>query len=116
VVKQKRKIRYAVLGMDYKELLRIGAIDAVYILLHLIATIVTSWKRRTMTSFHSIKTDLINADVQWKDEEVVVDQCLVTSRGPADIPAFCKKIIEEITEGRHYRSSSTDSDVSATFN
>jgi protease I len=73
-------------------------------------------KGRAMTSFNSIKTDLINAGAQWRDEEVVVDQGLVTSRSPADIPAFCKKMIEEIQEGRHYRSSSKDDGVSATFN
>ena len=71
---------------------------------------------KKMTSFDSIKTDLINAGVQWIDEEVVVDQGLITSRSPADIPAFCKKMIEEIAEGRHYRSTRTDDGVSATFN
>lgn len=56
---------------------------------------------RTMTSFHSIRTDLINAGVQWEDKEVVTDQGLVTSRSPKDLPAFNKKMIEEIREGVH---------------
>lgn len=60
-------------------------------------------KGKTMTSFSSIKTDLINAGVNWKDEEVVVDNGLVTSRSPKDIPAFNKKLIEEIGEGVHNR-------------
>jgi protease I len=58
-------------------------------------------KGRKMTSYHSIKTDLINAGVNWVDEEVVVDDGLVTSRSPKDLPAFCKKMVEEITEGIH---------------
>lgn len=56
---------------------------------------------RTMTSWPSIKSDLINAGANWVDEEVVVDQGLVTSRKPDDIPAFNKKMIEEFAEGRH---------------
>ena len=56
---------------------------------------------RTMTSYPSIKTDLINAGVNWVDEEVVVDQGLTTSRAPDDIPAFNKKMIEEFGEGVH---------------
>ena len=56
---------------------------------------------RNMTSFPSIKTDLINAGVNWQDEEVVTDNGLVTSRSPKDLEAFNKKIIEEIGEGRH---------------
>ncbi|MBA2610997.1 MAG: type 1 glutamine amidotransferase [Bacteroidetes bacterium] len=57
---------------------------------------------RRMTSFPSIKTDLINAGVKWVDEEVVVDEGLVTSRSPKDLPAFCKKMIEEFAEGVHH--------------
>lgn len=57
---------------------------------------------RQMTSYSSIKTDLINAGADWVDEAVVTDQGLVTSRKPADIPVFCKKMIEEFAEGRHY--------------
>ena len=56
---------------------------------------------RTMTSWPSLKTDLKNAGANWVDEEVVVDQGLVTSRNPHDIPAFIDKTIEEIAEGRH---------------
>ena len=51
-------------------------------------------KGKQMTSYKSIKTDLINAGVDWKDEEVVVDNKLITSRNPKDLPAFCKKMIE----------------------
>lgn len=58
-------------------------------------------KGRKMTSYSSIKTDLINAGANWVDEEVVVDNGLVTSRKPEDLPAFCKKMIEEIKEGIH---------------
>ena len=57
---------------------------------------------RTVTSFPSIKTDLINAGANWVDKEVVVDKGLVTSRKPDDLPAFCKKMIEEIAEGKHH--------------
>lgn len=56
---------------------------------------------RKMTSYSSIKSDLINAGVDWVDEEVVVDNGLVTSRSPADLVAFCKKMIEEFKEGKH---------------
>ncbi|RRN76636.1 type 1 glutamine amidotransferase, partial [Pseudoxanthomonas sp. SGD-10] len=56
---------------------------------------------RNMTSYPSIKTDLINAGVNWEDSEVVVDQGLVTSRSPEDLPAFNKKMIEEFAEGLH---------------
>lgn len=56
---------------------------------------------RTMTSYPSIKTDLINAGANWVDEEVVVDNGLVTSRNPDDLPAFCTKMLEEIAEGQH---------------
>ncbi|QHT71953.1 type 1 glutamine amidotransferase [Rhodocytophaga rosea] len=58
---------------------------------------------RKLTSFPSIKTDLINAGANWVDEEVVTDQGLVTSRKPDDLPAFNKKLIEEIKEGIHNR-------------
>ncbi|CAN5261265.1 type 1 glutamine amidotransferase domain-containing protein [soil metagenome] len=58
-------------------------------------------KGRKMTSYHSVKTDLINAGVEWEDEEVVVDKGLVTSRNPKDLPAFNKKVLEEIGEGVH---------------
>ena len=56
---------------------------------------------RKMTSFHSIKDDLVNAGAHWVDQEVVVDQGFVTSRNPNDLPAFNSKLIEEIKEGKH---------------
>ena len=56
---------------------------------------------REMTSYPSIKTDLENAGAIWVDKEVVVDNGLVTSRNPGDLPAFNKKFIEEISEGQH---------------
>ena len=56
---------------------------------------------RTVTSFPSIQTDIRNAGGNWVDEEVHVDNGLVTSRKPDDIPAFNKKLIEEFAEGRH---------------
>ena len=56
---------------------------------------------RNMTSYPSLKTDLKNAGVIWEDKEVVTDKGLVTSRSPKDLPAFNKKMIEEIAEGQH---------------
>lgn len=56
---------------------------------------------RTVTSYPSIKTDLENAGADWVDREAVVDNGLVTSRSPKDLPAFNKKMIEEISEGVH---------------
>lgn len=56
---------------------------------------------RKVTSYHSIKDDVVNAGAHWVDEAVVVDQGLVTSRNPNDLPAFCDKIIEETREGKH---------------
>lgn len=53
-------------------------------------------KGKKLTSFHSIKDDLMNAGAEWVDEQVVVDGKIVTSRNPHDLPAFCKKIIELI--------------------
>ena len=58
-------------------------------------------RERRLTSFGSIETDIRNAGGNWVDEEVHVDQGLVTSRKPDDIPAFAAKLIEEIREGRH---------------
>ena len=58
-------------------------------------------KGRKVTSYGSIKTDLRNAGAQWVDEEVVVDDGLVTSRTPKDLPAFNRKLVEEIAEGVH---------------
>jgi protease I len=56
---------------------------------------------RRLTSWPSLQTDLRNAGADWVDEEVVVDNGLVTSRKPDDIPAFNRKMIEEIREGVH---------------
>jgi len=56
---------------------------------------------RTLTSYPSIKTDIINAGGNWVDKEVVVDNGLVTSRNPDDLKAFCRKAIEEFGEGIH---------------
>lgn len=58
-------------------------------------------KGRQVTSWPSLKTDIINAGGEWVDEEVVVDQGLVTSRKPDDLDAFCSKVIEEFEEGKH---------------
>lgn len=55
-------------------------------------------KGRTVTSYPSLKTDLINAGAEWKDEEVVVDNGLVTSRNPDDLPAFSQKMVEEFSK------------------
>ena len=57
----------------------------------------------TMTSYHTLQMDLKNAGANWVDREVVVDQGLVTSRNPDDIPAFNAKILEEFAEGVHER-------------
>lgn len=62
---------------------------------------------RQMTSYNSIKTDLINAGANWKDQVVVVDNGLVTSRSPEDLPAFNAKLIEEIAEGIHENKRTT---------
>lgn len=56
---------------------------------------------RTLTSYPSIKIDLINAGANWVDEEVVVDHGLITSRNPNDLPAFNAKMCEEFAEGVH---------------
>jgi len=62
---------------------------------------------RKLTSWPAIKTDVRNAGGNWVDEEVVVDNGLVTSRKPDDIPAFNRKMIEEIAEGRHAQQRET---------
>ena len=62
-------------------------------------------KGRTMTSWPSLKTDLTNAGARWVDQEVVVDRGIVSSRKPDDIPAFSRKLIEEIGEGTHHKAA-----------
>lgn len=54
-----------------------------------------------MTFYNSTRADLQNAAALWSDEEVVVDQGLVTSRHPGDLPAFVDKMVEELREGVH---------------
>jgi protease I len=56
---------------------------------------------RTITSFPSVRTDIVNAGGDWVDEEVVCDQGLVSSRNPDDLPAFNAKLVEEFAEGEH---------------
>ncbi|MDB5597155.1 MAG: putative intracellular protease, PFpI family protein [Hyphomicrobiales bacterium] len=64
-------------------------------------------KGRKVTSWPSLQTDLRNAGAQWSDEPVIVDQGLVTSRKPDDLPQFNAKMIEEFREGRHDKTHST---------
>ena len=56
---------------------------------------------RSMTSYHTLETDLRNAGAEWTDDEVVVDKGFVTSRNPDDLTAFNDKVLEEIAEGPH---------------
>lgn len=56
---------------------------------------------RTLTSYPSLSTDIVNAGGIWVDAEVAVDSGLVTSRSPADLPAFCARMVAEVAEGRH---------------
>ncbi len=58
-------------------------------------------ENRKVTSYHSIKDDVVNAGAEWSDEAVVVDHGLTTSRNPDDLPQFIEKVIEELCEGKH---------------
>lgn len=60
---------------------------------------------RKATSYQSIRTDLRNAGATWQDKAVVVDDGIITSRSPQDLPAFVDKIVEEVEEGRHLRAA-----------
>jgi len=60
------------------------------------------------TSYKSIRTDMENAGALWVDREVVVDRGIVTSRKPDDLPAFCRKTVEEIAEGRHQQRDAAE--------
>jgi protease I len=60
-------------------------------------------KGRQATSYKSIRKDLENAGATWLDQKVVVDDGIITSRNPDDLPAFVSKIIEEVQENKHYR-------------
>ena len=62
-------------------------------------------KGRKVTSYRSIKTDVINAGAKWEDSQVVLDDNVITSRNPGDLEAFSAKIIEELAEGRHVKRS-----------
>lgn len=68
-------------------------------------------ENRKMTSYPSVRKDLENAGAEWVDQEVVVDNGLVTSRRPDDLPAFIDKVVEEIKEGKHEKQVA-DSSVS----
>ena len=63
---------------------------------------------RKLTSWPSLRKDLENAGAEWVDEEVVVDQGLITSRKPDDLPAFNRELIEEIALGHGRHSSAAE--------
>lgn len=58
-------------------------------------------KDRELTSYHSIKTDMLNAGALWQNKEVIVDDGIITSRSPEDLPVFCEKLIEAIAQNSH---------------
>ena len=62
-------------------------------------------KGRTLTSWPSLRTDIRNAGGEWIDQEIHVDRGLVTSRKPADLPAFSAKLVEEFAEGEHHEQA-----------
>ncbi|WP_446219540.1 type 1 glutamine amidotransferase domain-containing protein [Micromonospora sp. IBHARD004] len=62
---------------------------------------------RTVTSYLSLRTDIRNAGGNWVDQQVQVDNGVVTSRSPNDLPAFCAKMVEEFAEDRHVRQMAT---------
>ena len=70
-------------------------------------------KGRTVTSWPSLKADLMNAGATWVDQEVVTDNGFVSSRKPDDIPAFNRKMIEEFAEGKHVMAGSASERLSA---
>lgn len=63
-------------------------------------------KGHTLTSWPSLKTNIKNAGAHWVDKEVVLDGNFITSRKPDDLPAFNKKVIEEIADGKHLKAAS----------
>jgi protease I len=68
---------------------------------------------RTITSWPGVRTDIRNAGGKWMDEEVVVDEGLVSRRKPDDLPAFCSKSVEEFAEGRHEGQRATPAGAQA---
>ena len=69
---------------------------------------------RKITSWPTVKTDIVNAGGNWVDEEVVVDAGLVSSRKPDDLPAFCAKIVEEFGEGVHEEQAEKTAEAAQT--